>query len=120
RLSGNVQQTWLVEWLTSHGGAAGDDKALRRMPDLAIAKPEAEAIAAWLLRMSPDKSEQKSNEQKETKATKSDSAKKADAKGSKKGREEKPKPSVEEGERLVLTQGCLACHKLGQLGESGL
>ena len=81
---------------------------------------EAEAVAAWLLR-EPPIPEQKAKEQKETKTTKSES-KKSDAKaGEKKGRQmESRKPSAAEGERLVLTRGCLACHKFGQFGESGL
>jgi mono/diheme cytochrome c family protein/cytochrome c2 len=120
RLPGNIHEKWLVEWLTSHAGR-DTNASPRWMPDFAIVQPEAEAVAAWLLRSPPSKDEQKGNEQKEAKAAKKqDSSKKADGKGSKKAREEKPKPSAEEGERLVLTRGCLACHKLGPLGESGL
>jgi mono/diheme cytochrome c family protein len=116
RLSGNIHQPWLVEWLTSH--TANDSKASpRRMPDLGINRQEAEAIAAWLLREPPEKAEPKKFEQKEAKAAKDDSK----AKKSKKGKaDEQPRPSAEAGERLILTRGCLACHKLGEYGESGL
>jgi mono/diheme cytochrome c family protein len=120
RLSGNVQDGWLVEWLGLHAGVDGN-KSLRRMPDVAMTKQEAEAVAAWLLR-EPAKTEQK-KEQKESKATKAtkEEAKKADSKSGKKAKgEEKPKPSAEEGERLVLSRGCLACHKFGEFGDSGL
>jgi mono/diheme cytochrome c family protein len=123
RLSGNIERSWIVEWLSGHTEARENDGkgALRRMPDLAMTRGDAEAVAAWLLREPAMNVEPKNVEQKETKGTKSsEKGKKADGKGGKKAREEKPQPSVEEGERLILTRGCLACHQLGKLGESGL
>jgi mono/diheme cytochrome c family protein len=118
RLTGNIQQDWLVDWLAGH--ASADKKSLRRMPDMAMTKTEAEAISAWLLREPATFGQPKKNEQKETKITKEE-AKKTDAKSSKKSKgAEKPKPSPELGERIVLSRGCLACHRIGELGESGL
>src|SRR5436190_4359033 len=135
RLSGNVHESWLIDWLSSHEGrpptpsgpaareaftsAAANEqsKSPRRMPDLAMTKPEAEAVAAWLLREPAAKNETKKNEQKATKEE--GKSKKSEAKSGKKSKgEERPKPSAELGERLVLMSGCLACHQLGQLGES--
>ncbi|MBW8883383.1 MAG: c-type cytochrome, partial [Planctomycetia bacterium] len=114
RLSGNVHEHWLVDWLGSHAGAE-DSKSVRRMPDLGMTRQEAEAISAWLLRESA-KIEQK----KEQKATKEETKKSESKSGKKSKAEEKPKPSAEEGERLILARGCLACHKFGEFGESGL
>lgn len=120
RLSGNVNQGWLVDWLASHG----DGKAVtasRRMPDLGMTREEAGAVAAWLLREPPVKNEVKADEQKVAKEAKEDSkAKKTTESKSKKKGEEKPKPSAEEGEKLLLSRGCLACHKIGAQGLSGL
>jgi mono/diheme cytochrome c family protein len=126
RLTGNIGERWVVNWLSNHEhgqrivGIPNDGKSnLFRMPDFGITQNEAEAIAAWLLR-APLTVVAKKNEQKETKPTKPES-KKSDAKSGKKSKgEEKPKPSAEEGERLVLSRGCLACHKYGEFGESGL
>jgi mono/diheme cytochrome c family protein/cytochrome c553 len=138
RLSGNIHQAWLIDWLTQHTQArsasegsrgagvppatstrsVSDESSLRRMPDLGMTRDEAEAVAAWLLRQPAEI--QKAKEQKGTKVTKSET-KKSDAKSGKKGKaEERPKPSAEQGEHIVLTRGCLACHQLGELGESGL
>jgi mono/diheme cytochrome c family protein len=118
RLSGNLHESWLSGWLTSsnsgHHGAS-----FRRMPDFGLTTQEADAVAAWLLREPAVKSESKKNEQKETKVTKEET-KKAEKSGKKSKGEEKPKPSAAEGERLILSRGCLACHKFGELGESGL
>ncbi|HEY2413075.1 MAG TPA: PA14 domain-containing protein [Pirellulaceae bacterium] len=120
RLSGNVNEAWLVDWLASHGEGKASGSS-RRMPDLGMSREEAEAVAAWLVREPAVKNEPRI-EQKETKVTKDDSTSKttADSKSKKKKGEEKPKPSAEEGEKLLLTRGCLACHQLGALGLSGL
>ncbi len=121
RLSGNVHQQWLVEWLSSPhapreeppAGSAGPvtrSVTATRMPDLAITKPEAEAIAAWLVREPPIKREVKLPEPRTAKG-----------KGKKKKNDDdEPPPSAAAGERLLLTRGCLACHQFGELGESGL
>jgi mono/diheme cytochrome c family protein len=116
RLTGNIEQPWVVEWLSNHAGGKIVGKQSRRMPDLAMTREEATAVAAWLLREPAVKAEAKKIEQKETKVTKEEGKK--DSK--KKKGEEKPKPSILEGEKLVLTRGCLACHQVGELGESGL
>ncbi|HZN35886.1 MAG TPA: c-type cytochrome, partial [Pirellulaceae bacterium] len=108
RLSGNVHEAWLVDWLSNH--AAGSSP--RRMPDLGLTRDEAAAVAAWLLREPATKVEVKLPADRPAKAKSKN--------GKKKGEEEPPKPTAGEGQRLLLTRGCLACHQLGELGESGL
>jgi mono/diheme cytochrome c family protein len=115
RLTGHIHESWLTHWLSPETNS--DGKAARRMPDLGMNRDQASAIAAWLLREPAAGVSTRVNEQKETKGTKkTESGKKSKAK---KG-EEKPPPSAEQGERVLLTRGCLACHNLGSLGESGL
>jgi len=110
RLSGNVHEAWLVDWLANH--AADSKQPLRRMPDLAITREEASAIALWLLREPAIKVELKLPDERAAKAK--------GKSGKKKGEEEPPRPTAAAGERLLLTRGCLACHQLGELGDSGL
>ncbi len=116
RLSGNVHESWLTGWLASNG-ANHHSASFRRMPDLGMTQQEAEAIAAWLISR-PAKTEPK-KEPKEAKVAK-DETKKSEKSGKKSKGEEKPKPSAAEGKRIILTRGCLACHKFGEFGESGL
>jgi mono/diheme cytochrome c family protein len=113
RLSGNVHGAWLVDWLGKHAG--GDPaQPLRRMPDFGLAESEAAAIAAWLLREPAIKNEVKLPPDRPVRS-------KANGSKKKKGDEhEAPRPAAALGERLLLTRGCLACHQLGELGESGL
>jgi cytochrome c553 len=116
RLSGNLHPAWLIDWLTSRAGEASregeapaEPPLVRRMPHFDLSKSEAADIAAWLLRQPAEK---QPSEKPEPKAAKS-------AKGGK-GKDSPPKPSADEGQRLFLTLGCLACHQHGELGESGL
>jgi len=107
RLSGNVHEAWLVDWLANHA-----DGWKRRMPDLGVTREEAVAIAAWLLREPAVKVEVKLPDERVAKAK--------GKSGKKKGDEEPPRPTAATGERLLLTRGCLACHQFGELGDSGL
>ena len=95
RLAGNLSRAWLVDWLSGKPAAEASAEAMltRRMPHFDLTPHEAEAVAEFLFSSS--------------------------AKASSK----RPKPAVgnvAEGEHLLLTTGCLACHKMGELGESGL
>ena len=127
RLSGNIQPAWLVDWL-SGPPQAGDDRRkgeapagprlVRRMPHFGLAREEAADIAAWLLRLPAPQIAQEV-EQKDAKNAKSAAAKEK-GKAKAKGKYAPPQPSPEEGQRLFLTLGCLACHQHGELGESGL
>ena len=65
-----------------------------RMPDLAMTRNEAEAIAAWLLRRRRPRQKQKTKEQKETKSNEGRNKKNRRQKAKKAKGEEKPKPSA--------------------------
>ena len=105
QLTGNLHRAWLVNWLRNDGShdQFGDVKpTIRRMPFLNIPAEEAELLADWLLGFEAKK--------KEEKEPKPDSKK-------------KPRTNAElltSGQHLIRTKGCLACHELGEFGESGL
>jgi hypothetical protein len=113
QLAGNLHRAWLVDWLTAnkppHEQREGrkESSIERRMPYLSLTKEEAEVLADWLLdpalAAKPGKPVEQPQPQK---------SEKADPK--------KPVPSREAGEQLLLTRGCLACHRVGEFGESGL
>ena len=103
QLPGNLSRPWLVNWLASDptGEEAStaqsdtDEKTiLRRMPHLAIDRPQAEAIADYLWSTSAETP---------TKQT-------------------SPKASgnAAAGAKLFRTTGCLACHQAGGLGQATL
>ncbi|MEX2026185.1 MAG: c-type cytochrome, partial [Pirellulaceae bacterium] len=109
-LAGNLRPQWLTGWLmeTAHEGPN-----LRRMPSFGLSRDDAAAIAAYLIppvKAAPLlKTKGPAAEGKRSKAT-----------TDKKKGDKPEQPSAKQGERLFLTMGCLACHQLGQLGESGL
>lgn len=116
QLTGNVHESWLVQWLSASGEDAAS-RNVRRMPHLGLTAEQASAVAAWLVREPAPKASEPDTQVKIAKNSKADEkGKKSKAK---KG-EEKPRPSAEEGERVLLSRGCLGCHNLGPLGESGL
>ncbi|MCB9940918.1 MAG: c-type cytochrome [Planctomycetaceae bacterium] len=90
-VEGNLHSDWIVDWLANP--PTEQEGVLRRMPHFAISKSEAAAIAAYLF--------------KESKAVKRPSV-------------DKKKVDLAKGEQLLLTTGCLACHRVGEIGESGL
>ncbi|MFN0018810.1 MAG: c-type cytochrome [Pirellulaceae bacterium] len=101
-LSGNVGEEWLQTWLSDHGRE--QTSVQRRMPSFGFSANEAKAITAYLLAVPPDKNSPAKQPiiQKPT------------------GKKPQDPPSAVAGERLFLTLGCLACHQVGELGESGL
>src|SRR6185295_6181352 len=101
-LSGNVGEEWLQNWLSDHGHEQAS--VHRRMPAYGLSGDEAKAITAYLLSATPEKT----------------SAVKAPASEKPTGKKPKDPPSAATGERLFLMLGCLACHQVGELGESGL
>ena len=114
-LGGNLNPTWLVGWLMESGLADESRQAARRMPHYGLSRDDSQAIAAYLIPPAkPAKSPKPANRSKAT-VQRSEKGKKS------KGKENEPEPpSAQQGERLLLTLGCLACHKVGELGESGL
>ena len=91
QIAGNMHSDWLVNWLSP--ATPNQAGTLRRMPHFSLSKPEAEAIAAYLFEQS------KSIQRKPV---------------------DKKKIDLAKGQQLLLTAGCLACHRLGEVGESGL
>lgn len=121
RLAGNVNREWLVDWLASSSPAQNRDDAeqresgvgqiARRMPHFGLSRDDAAAIAAWLT-----SAEFKAGDAKTAAPSKPTSEAKPAAKSGK----APPKPSAATGKRLAVTLGCLACHQLDDLGQSGL
>ncbi len=116
RLAGQVSRSWLVEWLRADGaqGATLGDAA-RRMPHYGLSAEDAAAVAAYLLAPRATAEQASRGAQAPAPANKPSSPP-APAKSNPK----QPKPTAAEGERLFATLGCLACHRVGELGESGL
>lgn len=108
-IGGNAGESWLRGWLSDKGSEQVSNS--RRMPAYGFSEDEAHAIAAYL-------------QSSATKATSADIPTKSP------GSTPKPKPksntkppdppSAETGKHLFLTLGCLACHQVDGLGESGL
>ena len=91
RLGGNLQREWVVEHLAHNQPSP---LASRKMPNFSLTRDEADAVTAYLM---------------QAPAAPPPNPAVVDAVA-----------SVKTGERLFLTLGCLACHQLGKLGESGL
>ncbi len=110
QLAGNMHRDWLVDWLHSSAHQQPKTEATisaaieRRMPCFSLPAADAELLADWLLTAHPVKDESKSK--KPEKPAKPDP--------------KKPTPSREAGDQLLFTRGCLACHRVGEFGESGL
>ncbi|PQO40013.1 c-type cytochrome [Blastopirellula marina] len=90
RVAGSLSQPWIIDRLMS--SAATDESSTRKMPHYNLPKDDAEAIAAYLVAES------------ETLGEKS----KAEKKG-----------NVGTGKRMFESLGCLACHRVGELGAAG-
>jgi cytochrome c553 len=110
KLSGNLNSAWLVDWLSAKPADGISENIVRRMPHFALSEAEAADVAAWLTRQPAEQAP----ESPRVEVPQSAKNKAGKAKSS------PPKPSADEGERLFLTLGCLACHQHGELGESGL
>jgi mono/diheme cytochrome c family protein len=120
-LGGNLRPDWLSGWLMDAGHAsAGEDSTpdkatppvVRRMPAFGLSRDDAAAITAYLV--PPMKAPSLEPKVPATNGKRSKGA------TGKKKEDEPASPNAKQGERLFLTMGCLACHQLGPLGESGL
>ncbi len=109
-LAGNISRTWLVDWL----GGTADDHHRRNMPHFDFTRDDSQAIADLLLATS----------EKIEGATPVVGPARAVLPAKKKKKDEPEvapaEPSAALGGTLFRTLGCLACHRLGQLGEDGL
>ncbi|HEX4128548.1 MAG TPA: PA14 domain-containing protein [Pirellulales bacterium] len=112
RLRGNLEPGWLVEWLTAKP-QANVEAVPRRMPHFDFTSDEARAIATYLFATS-----QQSPEAPKFHASMVPTPPLEP--GKKKPKKPRTKPSEKEGERLVNTLGCLACHRLGDRGSHAL
>ena len=106
-LADNINEGWLRDWLKQESSTPG--KISRRMPLFGFSDQEAAAIEAYLLRDKQTAAGTRSAPAAPTPKTKP-----------KAGEKPKEAPSTASGERLFLTLGCLACHQVKDLGESGL
>jgi mono/diheme cytochrome c family protein len=93
-LSGNISRNWLIGWLRAGNRPDDEDQgaAARRMPHFGLDDRDANAAADYLLVAEPAE-QSHVNDQGD---------------------------NVVRGRRLFLTLGCLACHRLGDLGTAGL
>jgi len=121
RLRGNLDSQWMIAWLTSTGAPSADADAestialpVRRMPHFALSREDAAAISAWLQAASQDMPKR----DLEPFTAKPPAKTKSNDKTAKPAEPERP--SAQRGEQLALTLGCLACHQIGELGQSGL
>ena len=96
KLPGNMHREWLVNWLVSKVNHSADPDGQtridRRMPEFGLSIDQANEISSFLL------------------ATENDHRRSVEVLDGEKI----------QGERLMLSAGCLACHRLGELGHSGL
>ena len=106
RIRGHLSREWLERWLTEPAERFDEQ---RRMPHFGLGHDDARAITAFLFAQSePPPVSQPEPDRPAPK---------------KKGRKERGKRTVdpiEAGRDLFLSVGCLACHQLGDLGQTGL
>jgi mono/diheme cytochrome c family protein len=113
-LAGNMTRNWLVDWLDAAKHAGPGDQDARRMPHFGFTDDESEAIAEFLLTAS-EKTER-------TTAVVGPARAVVPAKKKKQDEPEvaPPPPSAAIGGTLFRGLGCLACHRVGELGGDGL
>lgn len=105
------QQPWLQsDWVVKHlSGVQDSERTPRRMPHFAISRDEAKSLAAWLT-----KHDAKIDDKgKATESRKKPAGKKAEAPA------KIETATKEQGELLVASLGCMACHQRGELGQAG-
>ncbi|HWB01071.1 MAG TPA: hypothetical protein VG713_21415, partial [Pirellulales bacterium] len=112
RLRGNLEPGWMVEWLSAKP-LAGGETVTRRMPHFDLTADDARAIVTYLHAVS-------NATPPRTKFDPSLVPTPAPEPGKKKPKKPRTKPSAAEGQRLVNTIGCLACHRLDARGAQAL
>lgn len=115
-LVNNLDPAWMVEHLTSPGTSGGGDvvPTRRRMPHLGLSASDASAVTAYLFSQS-----QKSAAVILPLAEDPPPALPVPSSDTKKKPKPRTKPSVTIGRQLTHSLGCLACHRLGELGGDG-
>jgi mono/diheme cytochrome c family protein len=106
RLNGNISRAWLIDWLerSKHRHAS-------RMPAFGLSREEADAITAYLLAPSPIAVRQPVAAPPPRSAT---------TKRENHDEKKRRAPDAQRGRELLVTLGCLACHRVGELGADGL
>ena len=117
-LAGNLSRRWLVNWLSAPGVA----RTARRMPHFSFDRQQAADVADYLLSASrpiPQPSTQAATEPpRET--TSPPTAPAGKTKPPKNAPPEPPPPNAATGSLLFHSLGCLACHRVEQLGAAEL
>jgi len=126
QLSGQINRQWLVDWLVAAEREAATDHAeapqhevVRRMPTLGLSPADAEAIALYLTSFKPADLPALPQSQL-PKATP-----KKDGKSKKSSEKKEPETPLVlndpvAGGTLLRSVGCLACHRVGELGTQDL
>lgn len=103
RVAGNVSSKWLMDWLSQDGtnvvardSGETSDSLGRRMPHFGLSRKDAASISKYLFSQSEPGAEAKPQRKKD-----------------------KSKPDPKMGKQLLLTVGCLACHRFDGLGTAG-
>ncbi len=119
-MAGNLGRPWLINWLAQRpperGAALDPEVASRRMPHFPFEQSEANAIADYLFANSETLTPAKEVNPGEpaVKEKKKDKKSKAAPIGV------PPVPNREAGATLFRSLGCLACHRVGELGTDNL
>ena len=92
-LTTTTRFTWIVDWLADTSYPPTEQ---RRMPSFRLSRTEARSIASFLAASTKDSGDAATTQQQQD--TGSNAA----------------------GEELVMTLGCMACHRLGEFGTAGL
>ncbi len=120
RVRDNLESAWITDWLSAKSETPEGDAATtitevpRRMPHFDLSPKDAEALTSYLMSVSHESPA----------PVKFDASMVPEPPPSKDGKKAKKKPrtkpSATEGQRLVNTLGCLACHRLEQRGARAL
>ncbi|MGI8982055.1 MAG: c-type cytochrome [Pirellulaceae bacterium] len=111
-LGGSIREDWVQKWLCDKGQE--ELSIRRRMPAYGFSEDEAAAITAYLLESQPARERPKEEAEPSLPPSQPKSGKTPPVTSPPTG------PTVDEGATLFFTRGCLACHQVHGLGESGL